>query len=129
MAKNVFEVMQTALTTTRASDQEIQSIPPFIWQRWLSNNQNVIQMANMFNTKNIPITCQYDSVQAIFGGKIKFIKYPKTLKDQSVEIDLVSAYYNISKEKAKMYLEYLTQEDLKNIQQEQDSLKPKKSSK
>lgn len=124
--KNVFEIMQTVISTTRAPQEEIDSIPEFIFRRWLSNNQNTLQMVNFFNIHKIPISSQYDTVQGIFGGKIKFIKYPKNLKDESNNLDLVSKYYNVSKEKAKEYLLFLSAEDLKNISEFNDSLKPRK---
>lgn len=99
------------------SDEEIKKIQSFIFCRWLSGNQFTIQAANMINQYAcIPIENQYKMIKTAFGGKIKFIPYPKSLKgDDSKNIEYLSKYFKISIREAKMYLEFISKEEMKKI--------------
>lgn len=123
----MFKLMGTVLTTKRAPQEEIEKIPEFLFRRWLSNNPNTITAVNFFNVySKVPVDVQYDVFQTAFGGKIKFIQFPKNEKLAGNQLETVSKFYNVSKEKALDMLQYLTEENIKEMQAELDSLIPKK---
>ena len=79
------------------SEEEINSVSPYLFCRWLSGNQFMM-------------------IRKTFGGKIKFIPFPKTLKDEeSNEIKCLEKYFKISYNKAKEYLELISEEELRRI--------------
>lgn len=113
---NIFETMQTTLNGKSISDEEISKIPSYIFCKWLSGNKYTILASNEINKfYNIPIECQYKMIKSAFQGKIKFIKFPKNSKDLTQDIEKISKYYNVSIEKAKMYLEFISDEELNLI--------------
>lgn len=99
------------------SDEEIEKIPSFIFCRWLSGNPYSIVASNQINYYfNIPILNQYNMIRTAFAGKIKFIPYPKS--DSSADLkhtEYLSEYFKISNEKAKEYLEFISDDELKLI--------------
>ena len=53
-------------------------------------------------------------IRETFGNKIKFIPFPKSLKDEdSNEIKCLEKYFKISYNKAKEYLELIDKEVLR----------------
>lgn len=110
------------------SVEEIKKIPSFIFCRWLSGHRATIGAANMFNLYNdIPIENQYKMIKVAFGGKIKYIPYPKNVTINSVKsTEFISTHFNISYEKAQEYLEFLSKEELKYIVQMYTDLELKK---
>ena len=55
-------------------------------------------------------------IRKTFGGKIKFIPFPKPLKDEeSYEIKCLEKYFKKSYNKAKEYLELISEEELRRI--------------
>lgn len=118
--------MGTVTTTKRAPQEDIEKIAPFIFRRWLSNDPRTIGAINFFNVFNkVPISAQYDTIQSFVGGRINYIAFPKKLKDESAQLALVQKYYNLSPERAKEYLEFLSPEDIKVIEQELQDLNPR----
>lgn len=99
------------------TDEEIKKIPSFIFCRWLSGHRATIGAANMFNLySDIPIVSQYKMIKVAFGGKIKYIPYPKnTTIDTVKSIDFISTHFNISYDKAQEYLTLIDKEELKYI--------------
>ena len=99
------------------TDSEIEKIPSFIFCKWLSGNPHTIQAANLINRYDkIPITNQYKMIETAFAGKIKYIPYPKNIKDDdSLEIQNISKRFNISLEKAREYREYISDSELLEI--------------
>lgn len=89
----------------RPTTEELQKIPSFIFCRWLSGHPGTIRAANNFNRYNkIPIDAQWKVIQSAFGGKIKYIPYPKNTKaNEERLISMISKEYNISYEKAVDY--------------------------
>lgn len=122
----MFKIMGTVLTEKRAPEEDIQKISPYIFRRWLSNDPRTIRAVNIFNIfSKVPIEAQYDCMQQSFGGKIKYLGWPKNIKDTSAEIEMIQKFYNISQERAKEYLEFLTADDIKAIQEELEDLNPR----
>lgn len=102
------------------SEEEINSVSPYLFCRWLSGNQFTIFASNELNKyyNEIPFLNQFMMIRKTFGGKIKFIPFPKTLKDEeSNEIKCLEKYFKISYNKAKEYLELIDKEELRRIQE------------
>ena len=114
----MFKTITSALDLKmHPTPEEIQKIPPFIFARWLSGNIHAIQAANIFNLYlDIPIENQYHAVKAAFGGKIKFIPYPKNISgDKQKKVQYLAEHFKISEEKAQEYLEFISKEELDRI--------------
>lgn len=116
----MFKTMMRALNKPNHNSpslEDIQKISPYIFCRWLSGNQYTIQAANQLNLYyEIPIENQFHIINKAFGGKIKFIKYPKNDKiDNSKDIELLSEYFKINMDLAREYLELISIEELENI--------------
>lgn len=57
-------------------------------------------------------------IKIAFGGKIKYIPYPKNITvDRVKSVQFVAQHFNISEEKANEYLNYISNEELKYIVQ------------
>ena len=100
------------------SEEEINSVSPYLFCRWLSGNQYTILASNELNKyyNEIPFLNQFMMIRKTFGNKIKFIPFPKTLKDEeSNEIKCLEKYFKISYNKAKEYLELISEEELRRI--------------
>ncbi len=99
------------------SHTDIQKISPYIFVRWLAGSPMTILAANQLNIYNkIPIENKYYLIKNVFGGKIKYIPYPKKDKeDKQKKIDYLSTYFKISHLKAQEYLEFISDEELKYI--------------
>jgi len=119
MAKvNAFNLIFTALKKgPLPADSDLEKIPSFMFCRFLGGHPITIAPANIFNMyyKEIPIDIQYKMIKKIFAGKGVF---PKMLKSQPKEnhLDSLCKYYKISREKAKEYREFLTDEEFDRIE-------------
>lgn len=93
---------------------EIDKIPSYIFCRWLSGNPYTIQAANQINLYDkIPIYNQFHLVNKAFGGRIKYIPYPKNIKNSGdQEIDILVKHFNINEDTARDYLEFISPEEL-----------------
>lgn len=114
----MFKTMTSVLDPkSKVSEDEIKKIPPFLFCRWLSGNPYTIGAANQINLLyNIPIENQYEMIKSAFAGKIKFIPYPKNESfENPIEVQYLSDYFKISDEKAKEYLEFISDEELQSI--------------
>jgi hypothetical protein len=115
----MFKAMATVLTNIKAQENEMKKISPFIFRKWLGNHTGTIQAANFLNIyNNIPFELQYDFIQQSIKGRISYIPYigkKKQDNSQVAQIEKVAKHYNISYKKAEEYLEFLTKEDIKEI--------------
>lgn len=103
----MFKTMQSSLDLKKTPTlSEIQKISGWVWCRWLSGSPYTIQVANQFNQYDIPIENQYSVVKSAFGGKLKYIPYPKTIKaDESKELKYLANHFKVSMSLAKEYQE------------------------
>jgi len=93
---NMFKTITSVLSNNTVPDEDIKKIPPFIFRRWLSNHPNGIKFANIFNLyNNIPILQQYNFTKQMVG-RVKYIEYPKKLKDIEEELKILQKHYKIS---------------------------------
>lgn len=114
----MFKTLTSALDPKKTpTTEEIQKIPSFIFARWLSGSPHAISAANAINLyTDIPIENQYYMVKYAFGGKIKYIPYPKNESvDKLKKAQFIADHFKISEEKAKEYMELISKEELKKI--------------
>ena len=106
----MFNVFKKVLDTKSVfTDEDINKVSDFVFCRWLEGNYGTLQIAQMFNVySNIPKDVKLKVAQKIINGRIKFIPYIKRKKN-------ISEYFNISLQKAKMYSEFISKEDLAYI--------------
>ena len=98
------------------SEEEINKIAPFIFLKWLGSDPRTIQAANQLNLYyNIPMINQYNLVKVAFAGKGIYLSYPKNVKDDSKEREIISRHYKISLVKAKEYMELMSKEEINTI--------------
>lgn len=114
----MFKTITSSLDVKKKpSLDEIQKIPSFIFCRWLAGTPQTIFASNMINQYyDIPIECQYQMIKSAFAGKIRFIPYPKSSKENdSKDVEYISMYFNISIEKAREYLTLISNDELNTI--------------
>lgn len=99
------------------SDSELQKIPPFIFCRWLSGSPMTVLASNQLNLYyNMPIQNQFNLIRSAFGGKVKFIPYPKNIKEDSdKELIFLAKHYKISLPMAKEYKELMSKDEYNEI--------------
>lgn len=121
----MFNVFKKILNKSEITEEDINKISDFVFCRWLSGNPNLIGLSNLFNQySNIPLDLKVKIVQNIVGGKVRYIPYPKGAKETEVkDLEYLSEFFNISREKAQMYAEFI---DKKELQQIKDDINSKK---
>lgn len=121
----MFNVFKKILNKSEITEEDINKISDFVFCRWLSGNPNLIGLSNLFNQySDIPIELKVKIVQNIVGGKVRYIPYPKGTKETEVkDLEYLSEFFNISREKAQMYAEFI---DKKEFQKIKDDINSKK---
>jgi hypothetical protein len=121
----MFNVFKKILNKSEITEEDINKISDFVFCRWLSGNANLIGLSNLFNQyPNIPIELKVKIVQNLVGGKVRYIPYPKGTKETEVkDLEYISEFFNISREKAQLYAEFI---DKKELQQIKDDINSKK---
>lgn len=117
----MFPTMWSSLDKNKTpSNEDIKKIQSFIFCKWLAGDHRTIFDANTFNLYNkIPIENQYYSIKNKYAGKIRNIKYVKSEKDDVDEktISNLCKHYKISVEKAKDYLMFISDNELKYLKE------------
>lgn len=113
----MFSVFKKVLNTkAEFTDEDISKVSDFVFCRWLSGNSGTLQIAQMFNYYyDIPIELKLKVAQKIINGRLKFIPYPKSIKNDDKDIENVSKFFNVSLNKAKMYMEFISDDEMKYI--------------
>lgn len=112
----MFTVFKKILNKSNITDDDLSKINDFIFCRWLSGNPNSLLVANVINYYHkLPLKIKVKFVEELIGNKIKYIPYPKVEKSKN-SLENISRYFNISEEKANLYLEFLSKEDLKYLE-------------
>lgn len=121
----MFNVFKKILNNTEITEEDINKISDFVFCRWLSGNPNLIGLSNLFNQySDIPIELKVKIVQNIIGGKVRYIPYPKGAKETEVkDLDYISEFFNISREKAQMFAEFIDKKELQKIKDDINSKK------
>lgn len=99
------------------SNDDLTSYPPYVINIAFSMSQTTVLVANEMNRRhNTSARMNKDFYQNILPqGKI-YLKWKKSKKDDIVPI--IQEYYRCNKEVAYQYLEILTEDDIKAIEQE-----------
>lgn len=114
--RTMFQIMSGVAKGLDATPEEIKTINPFVWCRFLSGSPVLLPYAIMFNNSDIPMDLQYKTVKAICKSRnIKFIPYPKTIKDEVQNVEDLQKFFKINAEKAREYLTLIDKEELKAI--------------
>lgn len=97
--------------------EELKSISPFIWCRYLTGSPALLGYAMLFNNADVPMELQYKIISNVCKAqKIKYIPYPKNTKEKDVkEIDYLCKYFKINPSKAQEYLELIDKKELNKI--------------
>lgn len=121
----MFNVFKKILNKSEITEEDINKISDFVFCRWLSGNPNLIGLSNLFNQySNIPLDLKVKIVQNIVGGKVRYIPYPKGAKESEVkDLEYLSEFFNISREKAQMYAEFIDKKELQKIKDDINSKK------
>lgn len=121
----MFNVFKKILNNSEITEEDINKISDFVFCRWLSGNPNLIGLSNLFNQySNIPLDLKVKIVQNIVGGKVRYIPYPKGTKETEVkDLEYLSEFFNISREKAQMYAEFIDKKELQKIKDDINSKK------
>lgn len=121
----MFNVFKKILNNSEITEEDINKISDFVFCRWLSGNPNLIGLSNLFNQySNIPLDLKVKIVQTIVGGKVRYIPYPKGAKETEVkDLEYLSEFFNISREKAQMYAEFIDKKELQKIKDDINSKK------
>jgi len=119
----MFNAFKKILQNKDLTQEDLDKISPFIMCRWLQGNPNTLQIAQFFNLyPKIPLEVQVKVLQSITNGKLKYIPYIKGSKVNDKDLECISKYFKISFEKAQMYSEFITEQDLEQIKRELKSL-------
>jgi len=103
------------------SEDEQKKFSPFIINRWLSMDNEFIEIVNYFQKYAIgtlePREVYKWYCEVLPKGKRynKYIKGRKQVKYDSELVEIMCKYYEISKSECKEYLELISKEELKTI--------------
>ena len=118
MAKdNAFsEIFKVLKKGPIAKDEILNSIPGFMFCRFLGAHPITIAPANEFNKfhKQIPISIQYKMIKQVFAGKGIFPTMLKKTPPQD-NLDVLCTHFKISREQAKEYRTFLSDEEFNEI--------------
>lgn len=115
----MFNTMFSALDKNKTpTTEEIEKISSFIFCKWLAGSPSSIFKANEINLYyDIPMVNQYFLIKHSLAGKVRNVKYVKTDKHDSPDIDLMIRHFKISKFKALEYLKIIDRNELNNIRE------------
>jgi len=111
--KHIFTVLKKTATP---SDEELNKIPSFMFCRFLGGHPVTIMPANEFNKyhKEIPMDIQFKMIKSIFAGKGIFPVMLKKLPQED-HLDSLCKHFKISRERAREYRTYLSDEEFDEI--------------
>lgn len=116
----MFNVFKNVMSKSHQfTEEELKKFNSFMFCRWLSGTFDTLKIAQCINLNySIPDELQLKLAQYVLNGKKRFIPFPKALKmNEEYENNLkyISEYYNVSLDKAKMYLELMSKEEFEYI--------------
>ena len=112
----MFNVFKKILKNQELTQEDLGKISPFVMCRWLQGNPGSLQIAQFLNMYyKIPIDVQVKVIQSILGGKVRYIQYIKGSKTDDSDLEVISRFFNISRDKALMYSEFITEQDLREM--------------
>lgn len=110
-----FQVMYSAIDKKfNPSLQEKEKMSEFLFGQVLSNHEQLVELALLFTTKDIPNHKQYDFIRHVTPKM--YIPFPsKKKKVDNSKIEAISTYYRISITQATIYYEMMPKEEIKRI--------------
>jgi len=115
MSKEIkpYQIMISILNNFSPSKEQKQTLNPFFFVRWLSNERRAIHIGNVFNRyyKEIPIHIQYDIAKLLLHKKIKFINFPKKEMESEKTLENIAKYYKISLSQAQEYFDIMSDKE------------------
>lgn len=112
----MFNVFKKILKNQELTQEDLDKISPFVMCRWLQGNPGSLQIAQFLNMYyKIPVDAQVKVIQSILGGKVRYIQYIKGSKTDDSDLEIISRFFNISRDKALMYSEFITEQDLREM--------------
>ena len=116
----MFNVFKNVMNKSHQfTEEELKKFNSFMFCRWLSGTFDTLKIAQCINLNySIPDELQLKLAQYALNGRKRFIPFPKALKmNEEYENNLkyISEYYNVSLDKAKMYLELMSKEEFEYI--------------
>jgi len=110
-----FQVMYSSLDKKfNPTLAEKEKISEFLFGQILSNHEQLLDLALLFTTKDIPNNKQYDFVR--FVTPKMYIPFPSKKKGKTNEsIDAISEYYKCSIEQATIYYEMMPDYEIERI--------------
>lgn len=116
----MFNVFKKILNiNSNFSQEELDKVKEFVLCRWLCGNAGLVNVANTLNYYHkIPKDIQVKFIQNVINGKVRFIPYPKSIKEQVGDANIaVRKFFNVSEREANNMLEFLTEEEMKVIKE------------
>lgn len=121
----MFNAFKKILDLKELTQEDLDKISPFLMLRWLEGNPGCLQIAQFLNVYNkIPLDAQIEFIKSITQGRIKYIKFIKGQKVESKDLENISKFFKISLDKALLYSEFMTKEDLDQIDRDLKTLEP-----
>lgn len=114
----MFPTMWSSLDKNKTpSTEDFKKLQSFMFCKWLVGDPRTLKTANEINLYyDIPMENQYYMVKNQFAGKIRNIKYIKSEKDE-IDTSILQKHYNISAEKAKDYLNFISDEEYRYLKE------------
>lgn len=106
------------------SDEDIKKISPYMYLRWLGNNQITSSAAAQLNLyhKEIPFENVYKMVKGAFSGKNIYIEMPVLKETFEKNADALAWHFKINKNTVPEYAEFLSKEEINDIQELYDEM-------
>ena len=118
--KNIFDIVNHISSNKNdISDQigvELRNIyGQFMVNRILSCSPDTLYLADVANELDVKDEVHYLFWHNVINKRKRYFKYPKNKKTDNDNVNLISKYYNVSKEKATEMVELLSEEQMKYI--------------
>ena len=110
--------MTSILSDYNPTYDEKMTVNSFFLCRWLSNNPDTVFVGNVLNRfyNEIPLNKQYDMSKHLLRGKIKYIQFPKKIKNSEKVIDNICRYYKVSIDSAYEYWNLMSEKERNNME-------------
>lgn len=95
--------------------QFVKQYNQFMINRILACNTDLIYLSVVADNLDVPDNLHYLFWHNIINKKFRFFRYPKKQSEDNSNVELISNYYNVSKEKAIELLELLDKEQVNDI--------------
>lgn len=120
--KSSYQIMTSILSDYNPTYNEKLTVNSFFLCRWLSNNPNTVFVGNVINRyyNEIPLNRQYDMSKQILRGKIKYIQFPKKIKNSEKVINNICRYYKVSIDDAYEYWELMNTKERNKMERMYD---------